>query len=189
MSNLILLLEEAPENLPHSFLLDKLDPWTWNQLPALVCQNDPPTHKPAVAWGVLLITLSKHSVRAGIADRIFQLDSINQNHHTTIFTASFMQTAFQMALDRKRNICTEELPVEEEEGFAWREVKRDETQEWQDMAKAVLSWGNIYLIQWDTGKHFFPHVLVSARIELIFFLVAGTVLCFGFSRKIMLITH
>ena len=32
-------------------------------------------------------------------------------------------------------------------------------------------------------------VLVSARTELIFFLVAGIVLCFGFSRKIMLITH
>ena len=32
-------------------------------------------------------------------------------------------------------------------------------------------------------------VLVSARTELIFFLVAGTVLWFGFSRKIMLITH
>ena len=32
-------------------------------------------------------------------------------------------------------------------------------------------------------------VLVSAGIELIFFLVAGIVLCFGFSRKIMLITH
>ena len=35
----------------------------------------------------------------------------------------------------------------------------------------------------------FTTVLVSARTELIFFLVAGTVLCFGFSRKIMLITH
>ena len=32
-------------------------------------------------------------------------------------------------------------------------------------------------------------VLVSARTELIFFLVAGIVLCFGFSRKIKLITH
>ena len=32
-------------------------------------------------------------------------------------------------------------------------------------------------------------VLVSARIELIFFLVAGVVQCFGFSRKLMLITH
>ena len=29
-------------------------------------------------------------------------------------------------------------------------------------------------------KHCFPGVLVSARTELIFFLVAGTVLCFGF---------
>ena len=32
-------------------------------------------------------------------------------------------------------------------------------------------------------------VLVSARIELIFFLVAGIVLCFGFRMRIMLITH
>ena len=31
-------------------------------------------------------------------------------------------------------------------------------------------------------------VLVSAGRELIFFLVAGTVLCFGFSVRIMLIT-
>ena len=31
-------------------------------------------------------------------------------------------------------------------------------------------------------------VLVSAEIELIFFLVAGTVLWFGFSMRIMLIT-
>ena len=31
-------------------------------------------------------------------------------------------------------------------------------------------------------------VLVSAGIELIFFLEAGTVLCFGFSVRIMLIT-
>ena len=33
-----------------------------------------------------------------------------------------------------------------------------------------------------------PSVLVSAGIELIFFLVAGTVLCFGFSVRITLIT-
>ena len=32
-------------------------------------------------------------------------------------------------------------------------------------------------------------VLVSTRKVLIFLLVAGIVLCFGFSRKIMLITH
>jgi len=70
----------------------------------------------AVAWRVLLITLSKYSARAGIADRIFQLDSINQNHRTTIFNASFMQTSSQMALDSKRNVCAEELPVEEEGG-------------------------------------------------------------------------
>lgn len=67
----------------------------------------------AVAWGVLLITLSKHSARAGIVDRTFQLDSINQNHSTTIFKASFMQTSSQIVLDRKGNMCTEELPVEE----------------------------------------------------------------------------
>ena len=35
----------------------------------------------------------------------------------------------------------------------------------------------------------FITVLVSAGIELIFFLVAGTVLCFGFSMRRMLITH
>ena len=32
-------------------------------------------------------------------------------------------------------------------------------------------------------------VMVLAGIELNFFLVAGVVLCFRFSRKIMLITH
>lgn len=32
-------------------------------------------------------------------------------------------------------------------------------------------------------------VLVSARIELIFLLIAGTVLYFGFSMRIMLISH
>jgi len=32
-------------------------------------------------------------------------------------------------------------------------------------------------------------VLVSAGIELIFFLVADIVLCFGFRMRIMLITH
>ena len=32
-------------------------------------------------------------------------------------------------------------------------------------------------------------VLVSAGTELTFFLVAGTVLCFGFSVRMMLITH
>ena len=32
-------------------------------------------------------------------------------------------------------------------------------------------------------------VLVSAGIELIIFLVAGTVLCFGFSVRILLITR
>ena len=34
----------------------------------------------------------------------------------------------------------------------------------------------------------FLSALVSAGIELIFFLVAGTVLCFGFSVRILLIT-
>ena len=36
---------------------------------------------------------------------------------------------------------------------------------------------------------FIACVLVSAGIELIFFLVAGIVLCFGFSMRIMLIAH
>ena len=40
---------------------------------------------------------------------------------------------------------------------------------------------------WESCSY--KSVLVSARIELIFFLVAGIVQCFGFSRKIMLITH
>jgi len=35
----------------------------------------------------------------------------------------------------------------------------------------------------------FPGVLVLAGIELIFFLVAGIVLCFGFRKRIMLITY
>jgi len=35
----------------------------------------------------------------------------------------------------------------------------------------------------------FQFVLVSSGIELIFFLVAGIVLCFGFSVRIVLITH
>ena len=35
----------------------------------------------------------------------------------------------------------------------------------------------------------FISVLVSAGIELIVFLVAGIVLCFGFSMRRMLITH
>ena len=34
----------------------------------------------------------------------------------------------------------------------------------------------------------FPAVLVLSGTELIFFLVAGTVLCFGFSVRMMLIT-
>ena len=39
------------------------------------------------------------------------------------------------------------------------------------------------------GIHQYTVVLVSARTELVFFLVAGIMLCFGFSRKIMLITR
>ena len=35
----------------------------------------------------------------------------------------------------------------------------------------------------------FTSILVSAGIELIFFLVAGIVLYFGFTMRIMLITH
>ena len=34
-----------------------------------------------------------------------------------------------------------------------------------------------------------PTVLVLAVTELVFSLLAGTVLCFGFSVRIMLITH
>ena len=39
------------------------------------------------------------------------------------------------------------------------------------------------------GTADFVPVLVLAGIELFFFLVVGIVLCFGFSRRIMLITH
>jgi len=39
------------------------------------------------------------------------------------------------------------------------------------------------------GQGTLPIVLVSAGIELIFFLVVGIVLCFGFGVKIMLITQ
>ena len=47
---------------------------------------------------------------------------------------------------------------------------------------------------WDFAKTLprlvqpLDYVLVSAGIELIFLLVAGTVLCFGFSVRIMLVT-
>ena len=42
----------------------------------------------------------------------------------------------------------------------------------------------------STFKHTnITNVLVSAGIKLIFFLVAGIVLCFGFRMRIMLITH
>ena len=39
------------------------------------------------------------------------------------------------------------------------------------------------------GKATMSAVLVSAGIELIFFLVAGIMLWFGFSMRIMLLTH
>lgn len=39
------------------------------------------------------------------------------------------------------------------------------------------------------GGESLPSVLISARIELIFFPVAGIVLCFGVSMRMMLITH
>ena len=44
---------------------------------------------------------------------------------------------------------------------------------------------------WEEGilGFVFVSVLVLARIELIFILVAGTVLCFGFSVRILLITR
>ena len=42
---------------------------------------------------------------------------------------------------------------------------------------------------WSKSGKFQSVVLVSAGIELIFFLVAGTVLCFGLSVRMMLITH
>lgn len=48
------------------------------------------------------------------------------------------------------------------------------------MHLAFRTWG-----QPQTG----PCVLVSAGIELIFFLLAGAVQCFGLSVRIMLITH
>ena len=53
--------------------------------------------------------------------------------------------------------------------------------------------------KWLDGMQVFPSiplpakasdtVLVSAGIKLIFFLVAGIVLCFGFRMRIMLVTH
>ena len=48
---------------------------------------------------------------------------------------------------------------------------------------------NCTVTLWEKRGGLKPCVLVSGRTELIFFLVAGIVLCFGFSRKIMLITH
>ncbi|GAB0182190.1 hypothetical protein GRJ2_000684300 [Grus japonensis] len=39
------------------------------------------------------------------------------------------------------------------------------------------------------GEGLFTSVLVSAGMELIFFLAAGIVLCFGFRMRIVLITH
>ena len=53
----------------------------------------------------------------------------------------------------------------------------------------VLWGGKQQKIALPTRTFFFPSVLVSAGTELTLFLVAGTVLCFGFSVRIMLITH
>ena len=52
---------------------------------------------------------------------------------------------------------------------------------------AIHQLMNLY--HWDMNKGLAElcGVLVSAGVELIFFLVAGTVLCFGFSVRIMLI--
>lgn len=49
------------------------------------------------------------------------------------------------------------------------------------MAWHTWSWHKFYGTKVDT-------TLVSTRIELIFFLLAGTVLCFAFSLRIILIT-
>jgi len=51
---------------------------------------------------------------------------------------------------------------------------------------------NMLILEWTlaaAAKTVFRLVLVSAGIELIFFLVADIVLCFGFRMRIMLITH
>ena len=48
---------------------------------------------------------------------------------------------------------------------------------------------NPFNIATEGGQKPNTTVLVSAGIELIFFLVAGSALCFGFSVRIMLITH
>ena len=53
---------------------------------------------------------------------------------------------------------------------------------WCDSAQRG-TFGDLETLEYCTS------VLVSAAIELIRFLVAGTVLCFGFSVGIMLITH
>lgn len=45
----------------------------------------------------------------------------------------------------------------------------------------------MYKVVWSGAL--IPGVLVLARIELMFFLAAGTVLSFGFGMSIMLITH
>ena len=53
------------------------------------------------------------------------------------------------------------------------------------MEKDVVLYNKLTNLVKASGK---DSVLVSSGIELIFFLVAGTVLCFGFSVRIMLIT-
>ena len=50
-------------------------------------------------------------------------------------------------------------------------------------------WKNQLGTELRAGKYLMPVVLVSAGIELIFFLVGGTVLCFGFSVRIMFPPH
>lgn len=62
--------------------------------------------------------------------------------------------------------------------------------------KALLLYGG-QLAMWDSTSMLLtwglpqtgPCVLVSAGIELIFFLLAGAVQCFGFSTRIMLVTR
>ena len=58
-----------------------------------------------------------------------------------------------------------------------------------DRVLGSMSMGPCLQINVCLGEMGSTSVLVSARIELIFFLVAGIVLCFGFSRKTMLIIH
>ena len=54
---------------------------------------------------------------------------------------------------------------------------------------AVYLLENTQILLVVVYKWKYTHALVLAGIELIFFLVTGTVLSFGFSVRIMLITH